>query len=194
MNFSTFTTFQFVVFLIMSVLLLFAATFVIVFATGLAKMTLVNIPSISAKAKKYFGTPDKQKFELNWFFRQFFLIFNKNMSERWYETRAHVYQSVLVSMLSTFGIATVVRYEFFSKTDHNRVYTKTKIWYFTLSFKTQRERMKFIESYAEELRPSLNADADSLYQIFIAGENVVWDYMNGGLGKYRKPDDFFPVM
>lgn len=155
--------------------------FVITVSGGLAMHVVNNTPTWLGVAHKYFSTPSDRNYETAWFFRQFFRLFSERMSERWYEAKAYTKQSNWISLLCALGIATVVRYDFFSKTDDSRMYFKVKIWYWKLSFKSRKERKSIIENFAEQLHPQLAMDADGLYQIFIAGENVTWDYMNGDL-------------
>lgn len=167
----------------------FLLGYVLTLSIGLANMTLRKLPTVSESFFRYFGTPSSKKLELDWGLKQFFALFNKQMSERWYEARAHTYQGVWISLLCAFNIVTIVRFEFESKKDDCRYYTKIKTWKWTLSFKSGQEKMKFLLSEVDNVRPHMPIDAGCLYQIFVAGDNVVWDYVNGCLHCNWKSED-----
>lgn len=172
----------------------FVLGYALTVSVGLANMTLRKLPAVGKAFMNYFGSPSTENLEVDWSLRQLFRLFNYRMSERWYEARVHTRQSVWISLLCAFNILTIVRFEFESKKEEGRHYYKVKTWKWTLSFKSDQEKMKFLLDEVKNVRPHMPIDAGDLYQIFVAGDNVVWDYMNGGLGKYRTPDDFFQVM
>lgn len=60
-------------------------------------------------------------------------------------------------------------------------YSKVKSWAWSLTFKSKKERIRFIVNQAEELRPHLPMDAGFFTQVFIAGDNIAWDFMSGSL-------------
>lgn len=164
---------------------LFVVAFVVSYAVGislgLANMTLRKMPIIGETIVKHFATPSDNGFELNWFLRQFFLLFSERMSERWYEARQHTYQGVWVSLMCAFGICEVVRYEYTSRTDDCRMYTKTVVYWWKFMFEKKSRLHRFLFTQWSVIRPHMAIDADSPYQIFHAGHNVIWDFMNGSL-------------
>lgn len=150
-----------------------------------------------AKAvKDYFGSPVDGKLELDWSMKQFLSIFSKGMSDRWYEARAHLKTGVGLALLCTFGIVKLVRFDYMYEHDDAKGRFENTCYAYWALPGNAKKRIQELQAEAEELGDELSKKDQPLYlyQIFIAGENVVWDYMNGGLGKYRKPEDFFPVM
>ena len=128
---------------------------------------------------KYFGTPtggryEKPKLELNWGLRQFFLMFDKGMSERWYESRAHLYRGVFISLLSTFHLIHIVRFDFATnREDHFRTTT-----FITHGFQSIQTLKKKMPDWIKEKSKKVEG-AEYWYQTFVAGHNVIGDFMNG---------------
>lgn len=161
--------------------------FVLTFSIGLGKMALAAVPDVLSKIKNYFATPSDRGFELNWFLRQFFRLFSERMSERWYEARQHTYRSVWVSLMCAFGICEVVRYEYTSRTDDSRMYTKTVVYWWKFIFEKKSRLHRFLFTQWSVIRPHMAIDADAPYQIFRAGHNVIWDFMNGSFDREELP-------
>lgn len=133
---------------------------------------------------KYFGTPtggryDKPKLELNWTGRQFFLLFSKGMSERWYESRAHLYQGVFISLLSAFHLIHIVRIEYETSKECYVSYVIFKTHGFQSIESIKKQMPKWIKEKKSEAK-----DAQHWYQSFVAGHNVIGDFMNGFFEKY----------
>lgn len=167
------------IFLLAGIVIVAALAFVITYSVGAANMALKATPGILKKVTKYFATPSDRGFELNWFLRQFFRLFSERMSERWYEARQHTYRGVWVSLMCAFGICEVVRYEYTSRTDDSRMYTKTVVYWWKFIFEKKSRLHRFLFTQWSVIRPHMAIDADSPYQIFRAGHNVIWDFMSG---------------
>jgi hypothetical protein len=67
--------------------------------------------------KQYFLCPANGTFDLNWFIHQFFALFSKQMSQRYYETVAHCNKGQLIGLLCAIGVIDVVRYSFLVTSD-----------------------------------------------------------------------------
>lgn len=136
-----------------------------------------------SEVKKYFGSPCDEKFDLNWSTRQFFRIFSKPMSERWYESRAHLRAGIWTSLACTFGLVTLVSADFMYDHDDSRGISEKLCYGFWVLPGNHKERMLELIAEAGEIGEGISKKDQpvSLYQIFIAGENVVWDWMNGDL-------------
>lgn len=94
--------------------------FVITVSGGLAMHVINKTPAWLGVFHKYFSSPSDNTYESAWFFRQFFRLFSLGMSERWYEARSYLRQSLFRSFLCAFGVLVIARYDFESKTEDNR--------------------------------------------------------------------------
>ncbi len=163
----------------------FILGYVLTLSIGLAGVSLRALPSLGKAFVNRFGSPVDRSFELNWGLRQFFGLFSERMSERWYEARCHAYRGIWVSLMCAFGICEVVRYEFTSKTDDSRMYSKTVVYWWKFIFEKKSSLHRFLFSQFSEVRPHMPIDADGPYQILRAGHNVIWDFMNGSFGSHE---------
>jgi hypothetical protein len=127
------------------------------------------------KVFDYFATPGRDHhLELNWAGRQFFLLFSKGMSERWYEARAHLYQGVFISLLSTFHLIHIVRIEYETSRDCYISYVIFKTHGFQSLATLEKKMPEWIKTKKAEAK-----DAQHWYQTFVCGHNVIGDFMNG---------------
>lgn len=122
------------------------------------------------KPLSYFRTPSDDGFELDWVMRQFFRLFSTAASERWYEARCLIYQSVGKSLLCAFGFINIVQYDFYTD-DDGRIKWYTEI---IIGFKNTDNFRKEILSAQNMLRVREKYNkVNDPHQIFIAGQNVV---------------------
>ncbi|WP_396190514.1 hypothetical protein [Flavobacterium sp.] len=177
---------DFVRFIPMAIAILIV-TFIVTVGVGLGIMTLKKIPHMLECMWNYFSTPTSEKLEFDWFFYKFFELFSHAMGQRWYEARALAYRSVWLSLLCAFGIAQIVRYEYDCTTDdYCRMITKCKVYYFTPDEVLFKDHMKFLVTQAVAVRDELGSEAGGVYQIFVCGKNVVWDFMSGPSGRFTE--------
>lgn len=116
---------------------------------------------------------DKKLHFDNWFVRQFLSLFNKQCGNRWYESRELLYRGVFVSLLCTFSLIDIVRYDF-ELTDKDGWYVAEIRYYFGF-----RSYDALIEKATQQEIPKVHAkvkNAGYFCQLFIAGHNVVYDY------------------
>lgn len=129
-----------------------------------------------------FRAPTDGTFQLNWGLREFFKIFSKDMSERWYECRTHCNQGILVSLLSAFHLVWVVRGEFFIEGEDDRIgYVYSYIHGFQSVNTVFKKYKKYLDNDPEFDKIYKERNFNGVYQVFIAGHNVVADFMSGYL-------------
>ena len=124
----------------------------------------------------YFLTPSNSKLELDWFGRQFLLLFSKHASEVWYECRAHLRLNLISTLVVLFGIRRVVRIDYMYE-DDQRGYREL-VWFNRCNFDALRHK-------ALAAVPKYSEDGYYYYQMFIPGYNVVHDFMNGDIDNWR---------
>jgi hypothetical protein len=118
-------------------------------------------------------SPVDNKLEFdNWFVRQFISLFSKRCGNRWYESRAHLFRGVFVSLLCTFGLIDIVRYEF-EENDTNGWYTTSTRFYF--GFRSYSALLKKTRSDINHVRATTK-NAGYFHQVFIAGHNVAYNF------------------
>lgn len=130
---------------------------------------------------EYFGTPcggrgDKSRLELNWTGRQFFYLFSRGMGERWYEARAHLNRDVFISVLSAFHLIHIVRIEYETSRDGYISWVS----FVTHGFQSLATLKTKLPNWIKEKKAEAK-DAQHWYQTFVAGHNVIGDWMNGDL-------------
>ena len=138
---------------------------------------------IADKGKKihhHLASPVNDKLELNWTGRQLFLLLSKGCSERWYEARAHLHQGFFKSLICAFGFIYLVRIDLI---DDNQEKGESRVFTFH-GFQSLEDVMKktatIVKVYTLEVNATLDKDEKvSYYQTFIAGHNVVGDFMDG---------------
>lgn len=146
--------------------------FVISFSLGFIAANKMH----GTKMYDYFASPCGNNLELDWGGRQFFRLFSKGMSERWYEARAHLNRGVFISLLATFHLIHIVRIEFETSKENLHSYDTMFVHGFQ-SLKTLKEKLpKLIEQARTKAK-----DAQYYYQTFISGHNIIHDFMNGEL-------------
>jgi hypothetical protein len=124
---------------------------------------------------KYFGTPGREKqLELNWGLRQFFYLFSEKMGQRWYEARCHTYSGVFISLLATFRLIYIIRFEYGTEIEDRMVVKKCVIH----GFRSYENLLSIIPAMAVEKQEQTEG-ALYWYQTFVAGHNVVGDFCNG---------------
>lgn len=141
---------------------------------GMALGAIIRHRMEGSGVLQYFGEPCNQRLELNWAGRQFFLLFSKGMSKRWYEARAHLYQNVFVSLLSTFHLIHIVRIDYETSRESSYSYTIT----ITHGFQSIRTLMTKMPQLIKAKKAEAK-DATYWYQTFVCGHNVVGDCING---------------
>jgi hypothetical protein len=114
---------------------------------------------------------NKLRFD-NWFVRNFLSLFNKQCGNRWYESRALLYRGVFVSLLCTFGLIDIVRYEF-EREGHDNWFVYEVKYY--VGFRTYSSLLKKTQIDIPKVQEKTK-EAGYFYQVFIAGHNVVYDY------------------
>lgn len=144
------------------------------FVMGLIIGTMVAHKLEGTKFLEYLGSPINGRIELNWSLRQVLALFSKGMSERWYEAREHLHRGVFISLLSTLHLIHIVRFDY-ATTREDYYGTVTFIVHGFQSVQTLKTQMpQWIKDKKTEVK-----DADYWYQSFVAGHNVVSDFMNG---------------
>lgn len=133
------------------------------------------------KVRNYLGNPTDNKFSLNRTLRQCLRLVSDAAAERWYESRAILKQSVFVSLLAAIKLVTIVRFDFTSSDGADSLYMEIALYDFWTLPSSRRLRIEMLEKEGVVLKTQLGSKADSLYQIFVAGENVIWDWVNGDL-------------
>lgn len=122
---------------------------------------------------EYFACPSSKTFELDWTGRQFLRLFSEGMSERWYESRAHLYQGFWMSLLATLHLVHVVRIEYETSRD-GYVSFVTVIVHGFQSIDTLKKKLPKLTQENKKYAK----DASHWYQTFVTGHNVVNDFMN----------------
>lgn len=130
--------------------------------------------------KKFLSSPVNERLEVNWTTRQLLSLVSKRASERWYEARAHLHQNIFLSMLCALHLIQLVRVDFIDD-DQQRVRCKTFTLHGFQSIDTiMKQSERLIKVASEEINKELSEDNKmSYYQTFVAGYNVVEDFMNG---------------
>lgn len=132
------------------------------------------------KLHEYLRSPSTDKLDLDWSTRQIIRVFNTNASERWYESRVHLKNGVLKSLACTLHLIYVVRISFI---DEDMCSGKSKV--FTVhGFQSLKSVMVYIEKQCAVFYEEINKDENKkleYYQSFVAGHNVVHDYISGSL-------------
>lgn len=132
------------------------------------------------KIHKYLASPVSNKLELDWSVRQLFMLFSKKRGDLWYEARVHLNKSVIKSLLCVFKIIYLVRIDLI---DDNQERGKSRTFVLH-GFQSLESVMKksgqLINKFMEEVNSDLKEeDRMFYYQTFVAGHNVVADFMNG---------------
>lgn len=166
------------------------------FFGGLIVAVLKDIFVNNKRIREYFGTPSNGKIELNWGLQQFFLLFSLPMAKRWYEAREHCYCSFFMSLLCAFKLVTIVRFDCTFDSDYCRGRYFNEAYAFWVLEEDPLDRLKQLIKDSKHYTETTDTQEDklNLNQIFICGENVIWDAYNGGFGKYQKPEAFYQVM
>lgn len=144
----------------------------LVFIAGFVIGVIVRDAMNGSSFMKYFGTPSQERLELNWSLRQFFMLFSNKAGKRWYESRQHLYRGVFVSLLCTFGLINLVRLEFGTSEDGRVSY----VVFITHGFQSKQDMIKKLPVWINKYKHKAK-DAQYFYQLFIAGHNVVLDWM-----------------
>ena len=108
----------------------------------------------------------------NWFVKQFISLFSKRCSRRWYESRALLHRGVFVSLLCTFGLIDIVRYEFEMINTGGWYTTKVKLY---LGFRSYSALLEKTKSDVSKVQAATK-DAGYFNQVFIAGHNVSYNF------------------
>lgn len=150
--------------------------FIIGIFVGIITQALLNILSADMlrRMKAYFGSPLDESFDIDWAGRQFFLLFGKAPSERWYEARAHLGCGVLISLLCMLRLIHVVRYGCYSE-EYGVSFFRSKIRRYH-GFRNNKKLDAIIKTEMElansyDLHPFTLVD-----QVFVAGRNVVYRF------------------
>lgn len=126
--------------------------------------------------KKHFASPSDGTIELNWGGRQFFLLFSKEASERWYEARAHMNGGFFLSLACAFGLIYYVRFEYNIENHDDRIVYNKVVYH---GFRDYKELLALAKKDIPVQKELLkNKGAGYFYQMFVAGHNVVMDFMN----------------
>lgn len=129
--------------------------------------------------KEYIASPSTGKPELDWVTRQIFKLFNRNLSERWYEARVHLHQGVFKSLICAFGFIYLVRIDLI---DDNQEKGECRVFAFH-GFQSLEDVLKktepMIVPFIEETNAGLEGQAKMhYYSTFVAGYNVVATFMD----------------
>ena len=124
------------------------------------------------KTMKYLTSPVHGKFDFNWTTKQILAMFNENMSERWYEARAHCDQNVFMSILTALHLIWIVRTEM-EYVDHDG-YRDTYNYFHGLC---GYNKVKAKATSSDFLSRIIDPELFYYYQTFICGHNVVHDFM-----------------
>lgn len=155
--------------------------FGLLLVTAIAWLYVVEFVPAFRKARNYLGNPSDNKLSLNCTMRQCLCLVSDAAGDRWYESRAVLRRSVFVSLLAAIKVVTVVRFDFTSPDDADSLYAEIALYAFWVLPSRRRLRTKMLEREAAVLKTQLSGKTDSLYQIFVAGDNVIWDWVNGDL-------------
>lgn len=138
------------------------------------------VMNVLKKVHKYLASPTDDKLELNWTGRQLFLLFNKGCSERWYEARAHLHQGFWLSIACALRLVYLVRVDLIDDEQSKgrcRIFT---FHGFQSVEKVVEKTVKLRNIFKYEINKELSvSDKMDYYQTFVAGFNVVDDFMNG---------------
>lgn len=129
--------------------------------------------------KNSLGRPTDGVVELNWGGKKLFGFFSDKAAQRWYEARAHLGYGVIISLLATFKLIYLIRIDLIdSNMSRGKSYKRVLHGFQSLDKvikKAQAISLKVEEQYNKE-----NSENNmSYYQTFIAGHNVVGDFVNG---------------
>ena len=132
--------------------------------------------------KEYIASPSTGKPELNWSTQQVFKLFNRNLSERWYEARVHLHQGVFKSLICAFGFIYLVRIDLI---DDNQEKGESRVLSFH-GFQSLEDVLKkaepMIVPFIEETNTELEGQAKMhYYSTFVAGYNVVATFLDHSL-------------
>ena len=144
----------------------------LMFVTGFVTGVIIRDAMKGGSFMDYFGTPSKGKLELNWSLRQFFMLFSNKAGKRWYESRQHLHRGVFVSLVCTFGLINLVRLEFGTSEDGRVSY----VVFITHGFQSKQDMIKKLPVWINKYKHKAK-DAQYFYYLFIAGHNVVLDWM-----------------
>lgn len=141
----------------------------------------LNLKKVQKALHNKFRTPGKDSIELNWGGRELFGMISKKAGNRWYEAREHLNQGVFVSLFCTFKLIWIVRVDLIDdSSEYGR--SKTKIFH---GFQSLQSVMEASNAFVKEFENNYNKENPDkkmhYYQTFVAGYNVVQDYMNGSL-------------
>lgn len=130
--------------------------------------------------KKFLSSPMDERLEINWTTRQLLSLVSKPASERWYEARAHLHQNIFLSILCALHLIQLVRVDFIDD-DQQRGRCKVFILHgFQSIYTIMKQSERLIKVTQEEVNKETSEDNKmSYYQTFVAGHNVVEDFMNG---------------
>ncbi|MDD2879705.1 MAG: hypothetical protein PHQ58_04665 [Rhodoferax sp.] len=141
----------------------------------LGMLSLLLASSIPAnfykRAKEYFGSPLDGSFEFDWTLKQFYKLFSDNVSERWYESRAHCNRGVVISTLCAWGLIHVVRITYLEECGQH-------IWYHNRyhiyrAFRSEAELRALIKKQIDSFPCEESGTVLYFEYLFIAGQNVV---------------------
>lgn len=144
------------------------------FVMGLIIGTMIAHKLEGTKFLTYLGSPINGRLELNWSLRQFLALFSKGMAERWYEAREHLNRGIFISLLSTCHLIHIVRLDYETTRENHFVTTQ----FIVHGFQSIQTLKKKLPQWISDKKKGLK-DADYWYQSFVAGHNVVSDFMNG---------------
>lgn len=142
-------------------------------------MQRLKFPTLES-FRDYLVSPVDKKMNLDWTTMQLLYLVNRRASRCWYESRKHLYQGVWRSLLCTLGLVYLIRIDLIDD-DENMGTSRV----FTLhGFRSVENAVKRSRALLARFNEEVNADKPEearmhYYQTFVAGYNVVDDFMNG---------------
>ena len=120
------------------------------------------------KVYDFLATPTDNKLELDWTLREIFSVFSINISERWYEARTHLNQSVFTSLLCALGLINIIQISYGSNEDGVYPFVTFK----THGFRSYDNLKEYAISMIDKKRKNIE-EATYYERTFIAGYNVI---------------------
>ncbi len=151
---------------------------ILAFALGVV-VGLIVIFLVTRK-REYFASPSSNKIELNCAVKQALKLISYKAGQRWYEARALLFLGIFTSVLCALKLIHLVRIDFMHNDESHGRSTVIKIPGWVKYEKILDDHEWWVEKARTQLK--LNGDEGRknywYYQTFIAGHNIVKDFMN----------------